>query len=141
MRNFVALISCVSKKQSKLSPAEELYTSLWFCKAKAYVEQQRLNWYILSAKHGLLNKDEIIQPYNQTLKDMPVKERKKWANQIVVQIQREIHSETTIQIFAGISYRKYLVPKLEDAGYIIEVPLINLGIGQQLAWFKSRLDS
>jgi len=51
---------------------------------------------------------------------------------VVVQIQREIHTETTIQIFAGRYYYQYLVPKLEDAGYIIELPLIRVARGKQV---------
>ncbi|WP_395858435.1 DUF6884 domain-containing protein [Arthrobacter sp. KBS0702] len=38
-----------------------------FKKASAYAELTCDRWYILSAKHGLLHPDEIIQPYDMRL--------------------------------------------------------------------------
>jgi len=34
------LVACVSKKRRKLLPAEDLYCSDWFLKARAYVEKR-----------------------------------------------------------------------------------------------------
>lgn len=67
----VFLVSCVSAKHSKPMPARELYRSKWFLKAGAYVEAQISRWFILSAKYGLPNPDEIVPPYDQTLNDLP----------------------------------------------------------------------
>lgn len=43
----------------------------------------------------------------------------------------------TVRFFAGKRYREYLVPLLQEVGYTVEVPLMGLRIGQQLAWFSN----
>jgi len=88
----------------------------------------------------LLAPDAIVQPYEQTLNKMPAIDRREWASQVIEQIS-EIGCDpnTVLQIFAGQKYRKYLLPGLQGAGYTFNIPLAHLGIGQQLAWFKSHL--
>lgn len=56
------LVSCVGDKHSKPLPARELYRSDWFLKARAYVEAQGEEWFILSAKYGLVSPDQVIAP-------------------------------------------------------------------------------
>ncbi|TVP63447.1 MAG: hypothetical protein EA343_08015 [Nodularia sp. (in: Bacteria)] len=134
--NSITLISCVGKKQSHSCPAQDLYQSTWFLKARAYVERQQWDWYILSAKHGFLHRDKIIEPYNQTLNKMPIFERKLWAEQVFADICQVLPKESLIKIFAGLKYREFLVPCLKQIGYTVEIPLEPLKIGQQLAWFN-----
>ncbi|MEP0913068.1 mannonate dehydratase [Leptolyngbya sp. GB1-A1] len=108
-------------------------------KAKAYVEQQGLDWYILSAKYGLLHRDRIIEPYEQTLHETPAMLRKQWAEQVFQQLTSEFPDSIQMQIFAGRYYRQYLVLFLESANYTVITPLSQLGIGQQLQWFDQHL--
>jgi hypothetical protein len=72
----IALVACVKQKNSQPSLAKDLYTSTWFRKARAYVEQQGWGWYILSAQYGLLAPDTLIQPYEQTLNKMSAGDRR-----------------------------------------------------------------
>ena len=60
----IALVSCVAKKQEPTSVAKYLYCSPWFKKAKAYVESQGLQWYILSTKYGLLEPETKVDIQN-----------------------------------------------------------------------------
>lgn len=135
----IALVSCVSKKDSQPCSAQDLYQSTWFLKARAYVEQQYSSWYILSAQYGLLQPEELISPYDKTLNKTPAHERRQWSVRILDQVQQTVVGPSEINIFAGIRYREYLVPLLDKAGYTVVIPLKGLGIGQQLSWFKSRL--
>lgn len=131
----IALISCVGQKSDEPQPAKDLYQSQWFLKARKYVESQGLDWHVISAKHGLIHRDAVIEPYEQTLNDMPAGDRKVWASKVFEQILQALPNGGQVQIFAGDKYRDYLIPMLEDAGYSVDVPLKGLGIGQQLAWF------
>jgi len=117
--------------------ARELYCSTWFLKARDYVEAHALPWFILSAKYGLVNPDQVIQPYNLTLKDMAADERRAWARMVASGLQGKCEKGTFIIIFAGQYYREYLIPVIEGWGCEIEVPLRGLGIGQQLKWLKN----
>ena len=40
-------------------------------------------WVNLSAKHGLVGPEEVIEPYEKTLKRMPVKDQCQWADQVL----------------------------------------------------------
>jgi hypothetical protein len=60
----------VSKKQLGIHKAEELYISDWFIKAKKYIKQNYNEWYILSAKHGLIKPNDLIETYNEYLPKM-----------------------------------------------------------------------
>jgi hypothetical protein len=85
--------------------------------------------YILSAKYGLLNLEQEIEPYEQTLNNMRAKKVKQWTSQVIEQI-RKISSvdETEFVFLAGEKYRKYLLPHLNN----VQIPLKGLRIGEQL---------
>jgi len=67
--NAIVLRSCVKSKRSYRCKAAEMYTSPLFQKTMAYAQRLRAKRiFILSAKYGLLDPDDIIDPYEQTLK-------------------------------------------------------------------------
>lgn len=134
----ITLVSCVGEKLKMSAPVKDIYQSAWFKKARTYVESQEWDWYVISAEHGLLERDRIIAPYEKTLNDMPADEVKAWSRKVFDQILNVLPDGGHVRIFAGKNYRKYLIPLLENAGYAIEIPLEGLGIGRQLAWFDSK---
>jgi hypothetical protein len=66
----IALVACVSKKNTTPMPARDLYISAWFRKASMYAARVADRWYILSAKYGLVAPDTMIKPYDETLNKM-----------------------------------------------------------------------
>ena len=60
MSRKIALVACVSRKTPRPLPAQDLYVSDWFRKASAYARRVADEWYILSAKHGLVSPDTVI---------------------------------------------------------------------------------
>lgn len=130
----VVLISCVSKKLDKKSKAKELYVSPLFkynLKYAYYLNPDKV--FILSAKYGLLNLEEEVEPYNLTLNNMSSNEIKDWGKNVIVKLGNEIDLEKDKVIFlAGERYRRYLTPYIKD----FEVPMKNLGIGKQLKFLK-----
>lgn len=77
MGKIIALVACVSKKKKSADKAENLYISDWFREASEYAKRKTQEWYILSAKHGVLNPEDEIAPYNETLKEMKKGEKLK----------------------------------------------------------------
>ncbi|MDQ0864970.1 hypothetical protein QF036_002551 [Arthrobacter globiformis] len=63
----VDLVGCASQKLRRPAPARELYVSQLFNKAAASAEQTCDRWYVLSAKHGLLHPDAILEPHDMKL--------------------------------------------------------------------------
>jgi cytoplasmic iron level regulating protein YaaA (DUF328/UPF0246 family) len=135
----LALVSCGKGKRAERSKARDLYIGDLFVKTRDYVERNYDNWIILSALHGPISPDKEIEPYDYTLLGKDHNEQKEWAEQIFQFITNSYSKNTSIKLFAGREYRKYIQPLLEEAGYVVEVPLKGLGIGQQKSWLKGRL--
>ncbi len=134
------LVSCVSKKRDRATPARELYCSDWFRKARASVECQGAHWFILSAKYGLVAPNEVIEPYDETLNNKTDKERREWSKRVLEQLQSHCPPGTCIVFYAGEKYRRFLVPALKARGCEVEIPMEGLKIGEQLCWLSERAE-
>ncbi len=89
----IYLVSCVSRKGAKRAAARDLYVSDWFNKARRYVERSGCPWYILSAKHGLLDPEEEIDPYNRALSHMGKAERGAWGAAVLAEMRERKMAE------------------------------------------------
>jgi hypothetical protein len=139
MAKKIALVACVSKKNSTPMPAQDLYCSDWFRKASAYAMHVADEWYILSARHGLIAPDEVIGPYNQTLNEMPAAERRAWAKRVLEDLDRVLQPGDQVMILAGVKYRENLVNPIQEMGCNVEIPMQGLAFGEQKSWLKQRL--
>ncbi|MCU1510458.1 MAG: hypothetical protein JWO34_298 [Arthrobacter sp.] len=63
----VGLVGCASQKLKRPAPTRELYVYQLFKKASAYAELTCDRWYLLSAKHGLVHPDTVLEPYDMRL--------------------------------------------------------------------------
>lgn len=130
----IALVSCVSKKTQEPNKASDLYISTWFKKCKKYVEINYEDWYIISAKYGLINNSDYIQPYNLCLSDMSTRQKQDWAKEVVETLINFYPDKNIIaDIYAGNLYRKHLIRYLSYEKINYTIPLAGLGIGQQLS--------
>ena len=90
------LVSCVKTKGPGPAPAKDLYKSAWFRKARAYVEKKARPWRILSAQYGLVHPERVIGPYEQTLKTMPVADRRAWAATVLAELEASLAGVGTV---------------------------------------------
>lgn len=134
----LVLLSCVKSKRSNASPARDLYVSDLFKKSRAVVEAQDAEWRILSALHGLVDPDQVIEPYEYTLKGKGVGARRAWAEEVLQQLLPLATRFGRVVFFAGETYREFLQEPLRQSGVIVEVPMQGLSLGQQLAWLGDR---
>lgn len=134
MRKKIVLISCVSQKLPHRAKAKDLYVSTLFKLNLKYANSlSPSEIYALSARHGLLELEREIEPYEQTLNNMRTSEIKEWANNVLQQLRSVASLEEAEFIFlAGDKYRKYLLPHIKNA----EIPLKGLRIGEQLQRLK-----
>jgi hypothetical protein len=137
-RKTVFLVSCVSKKRDRSMPARELYCSPWFQKARAFVEKQASEWFILSAKYGLLVPGRLIEPYNETLNEKTVEERREWSRRVLQELRIRCTPGSSVVFLAGEKYREFLLPALEELGCSVEVPMEGLARAKQLRWLSER---
>ena len=137
----VYLISCAAEKSASRVPAEYLYCSTLFEKARAYVLRNigpGDSWYILSAKHGLLRPQTEVEPYDETLNKMPKADRQLWSERVIGELHGLLHAGDTVVFLAGTKYREFLEPALLTLGCEILVPMRSMRIGQQLSWLEKK---
>ena len=136
MKNIV-LISCASKKLPHKALARDLYISPLFRYNLAYaqtLDPDRI--FILSAMHGLLPLDAVIEPYDLTLNNLPAKHLHLWADYVIRQLRQQADLTDDHFIFlAGEKYRRYLIPHLSS----YDIPMKGLTIGRQLQFLKSKV--
>lgn len=135
----LCFVGCVKEKQAIPTQAQDLYTSSLFQKSRAYAEQHADRWYILSAKYGLLKPDQVIAPYDLTLKTMGISDRKKWSEPVLASILEIASLSDRLTFLTGIRYHEYLIPKLRSRGYQISLPMEGLPFGKRLQWLNTQI--
>lgn len=139
----IGLVSCTKSKRDQAAKPAELYTeSAFFRKARSYVETNHDDWYILSAKHYLLDPDgPPIEPYDETLNGAPVAKKREWSRTIRSQLEDEgiLEENNQLVFHAGRDYYEELLPLIESAPVETETPTDGLRIGPTLSWYNERL--
>ena len=135
----LCLVSCGRRKVSNAVPAKDLYCSPQFRKTRQLVESQGWPWFILSAKHGLLDPERKTEPYDMTLNNMGAAERREWAKTVMDALEPRLARVRSVVIFAGETYRKHLATDLCSRGIEVHVPMEGLLQGEQLAWLNAQL--
>ena len=135
--NRIALVGCGAKKADRPMPARQLYTGPLFTAARGDVERRGLRWWIVSAKHGLVEPDRILEPYDLRLAD--VASRTGWAMAIVAELRVRVELRgLTIELHAGRDYVRALETLLRAEGAIVEDVAIGLQIGERLRLYAER---
>ena len=135
----IALISCTKSKKGYTCAAKDLYSaSCRFRLAYEYASLIADDIYILSAKHGLLGKDEVIVPYNETLIEKTANERREWADKVLNQLSQvaDLENDKFI-LLAGQTYIENLVPNLRHCWR----PLKNHSQGQWISRLRGLIET
>lgn len=93
-----------------------------------------IEYFILSAKHGILYPTQQVEPYDQLLYRLSVAERRRWSERVVKQLIAIAPPRIEFVILAGKRYREGIVEPLLNAGYKVTIPLQGLALGKQLQW-------
>jgi hypothetical protein len=134
----LVLIGCVKSKLDHPAPAKDLYTSALFHKERAYAQSSGKPWFILSAKHGLVSPDEVLEPYDVYLKETTAAYRVLWGATVVEQLAEAFGpvQGARVEIHASAAYVDPIRSRLEADGAHLLVPLSGLGLGKRLAWYE-----
>ncbi len=139
----IGLVSCTkSKREQATEPADLYMPSTFFTKAREYVEANHDRWYILSAKHHLLDPSgSPIEPYDETLTRAPVARKREWARTVYDQLEEEglLDDDNRLVFHAGRDYYTELIPLLDDTPVDVETPTDGLQFGKTLAWYNEHL--
>jgi hypothetical protein len=83
---------------------------------------------ILRAKHGLIDQDRRIAPYDLALGQLSARERRAWGERVVRQLEDWFGSigGTTFEVHAGALYRRAIEPGIVERGGKVTAPLAHL---------------
>lgn len=112
----VALISCTKRKLDYACRAKDLYSkSNLFRHSYRYATIITDKIYILSAKHGLVDENTIIEPYDETLMRKNVGEKEEWSRNVIKTLAAASNLDNDeYVILAGKVYYERLLPSLKN---------------------------
>lgn len=119
------------------SKASNLYVGQLFKKSLSYAKTLKPQYiFILSAKHGLLELDDFIAPYEMTLKHMNKQSRLEWATTVRSQLETKIDlASAEFHFLAGLDYREHLSDFFPNHFS----PLEGKKQGEQLKWLNNKI--
>jgi hypothetical protein len=126
-----ALVGCGADKLDRAAAARKLYTSGYFAAKRDYADERCETWWIISAKHNLLEPSTVIEPYEKQVSKFNDQETKRWGTETGNQL-RAIDWDglgiETVDILLG---QQYIEP-IEDA--LAAIPPTCCFLFDQTAW-------
>jgi len=146
MTTKIALVGCGNAKNPGVLPAREKYSSNYFSLKRGYGEVVCDDWYILSAKYGLLDPDREIDDYDVSIDDLTDAGKMNWAESICDDLEPVIEEIDEIHLLLGSSYLDPLNEKLKPLVANHDVELVypfeeTSGIGEQMGLLKERTEA
>lgn len=137
-RPRIALIGCGKQKAATTCAARAMYRSQLFQASLRWALLHCNRVFILSAKHGLLDLDARVEPYNETLPRRKA-DREAWGSRVGAQIVAAVGEvDATLVCLAGGKYADAISFDEPQWMYGWEEPLRGVEIGERLAWFKAQ---
>lgn len=131
--NRATLIQCTNSKRDETTVARCLYDeSDYFVKMRNWAEAKDEPWFILSAKHGLVEPDEHLEPYDEF--GLSEGQAQRIAKRLVDECVE------VVDICAGKKYTQPLIPELERFGIDVVDNFSGMGIGERKAKLVELVD-
>ena len=143
------MVGCGKSKTSHaVHQARDLYTGSLFRARKAYAEASGTEWWIASARHGLMDPDQgPVSPYDETMRDLEPLARASWGLRVAADLLDAVADlavkpgDLEVELHLGQAYAKHLAGILEAAGVRVTLPLAGLQVGECLAWYRARREA
>ena len=102
----------------------ELFRSPGFARAREHAVHSQLPWFVLSAKHGLLEPDDVVAPYALELGDASTVYRSAWGEWVAAQLGERVQLRgATVEVHGGVDFAQPLRQPLARRGAALELPL------------------
>ena len=128
---MIAVISCGARKAKTPQPAKDLYIGAYFKKARGAAEALGCPWVIMSALHGLVRPDTVLDPYEQQIGGVNI-------TRLRSVVRRQVDAgmlgrDLVVVDFTPEAYHRLIADALgkRAAGRIVR-PLHHLGQGQAM---------
>ena len=102
----------------------DLFRSAGFVRAREHALHSQLPWFVLSAKHGLLEPDDVVAPYFLELGDSSTVYRSAWGEWVAAQLGERVQlAGATVEVHGGVDFAQPLRQPLARRGAALELPL------------------
>lgn len=102
----------------------DLFRSAGFARAREHAVSSGTPWFVLSAKHGLLEPDDVVAPYDLELGDSSTVYRSAWGEWVAAQLGERVQlSGATVEAHGGVDFAQPLRQPLARRGAALELPL------------------
>jgi hypothetical protein len=120
----VVLIGSSGATVEEPDAAGRLFLSDGFARAREHAVHSRLPWFVLSAKHGLLDPDDVISPHEIQIDDQPAGYRSAWGEWVVAQLADRLQLDgVVVEVHGGVDFAQPLRQSLARRGAVLEIPL------------------
>src|SRR4051812_1215949 len=120
----VVLVGSSGATAEEPEAAGGLFRSDGFARAREHAVRSRLPWFVLSAKHGLLDPDEVISPFGVQIDDQAAAYRTAWGEWVVAQLADRLQLDgVTVEVNGGGDFAQPLRQPLTRRGAVLEIPL------------------
>lgn len=126
------IIPCGAKKVSKKTTADKMYVGSYFKMNLKFALSvaPRSKIFILSAKHGLISLNTVLEPYN-----LKMGEPGSVSAQTIKKQAEELNLDDKIYALGGSLY----VEALRSAGLKVKAITMGLGMGRQMQLLKQNM--
>ncbi|MDW8434020.1 MAG: hypothetical protein RMK35_04360 [Aquificaceae bacterium] len=121
-RNIALITACGGRKSKTKTKAYLLYTSARIRHLYKQSKTLGVDFYILSAKYGLVHCEEEIEPYDEIMSKEKCKELKK-------EVMEKLKNFDSVVFYKGGARREYL-ECLEECCKELGIELLSFGFGQ-----------
>ncbi|HLM50841.1 MAG TPA: hypothetical protein VK279_09865 [Solirubrobacteraceae bacterium] len=105
-------------------PAAEMFHSDGFRRSRDLAVRSGLPWFVVTAKHGLLDPDDVIGPSEVDLGDQSITYRTAWGEWVAAQLGDRVQLRgVTVEVHGGVDFAQPLRQPLARRGAALEIPL------------------
>ena len=120
----VVLIGSSGATASTPLPAARLFESAGFVRAREYAASSGHPWFVVTAKHGLLDPDDVVAPFDVQLGDQSMGYRNAWGEWVVAQLgDRLLLEHVTVEVHGGVDFAQPLRGPLTRRGAAMDLQL------------------
>jgi hypothetical protein len=105
-------------------PAAQLFESAGFVRAREHAAGSGHPWFVVTAKHGLLDPDDVVAPFDIQLGDRSMGYRAAWGEWVVAQLgDRLLLDGVTVEVHGGVDFAQPLRHPLIRRGASLDLQL------------------
>ncbi len=141
MARQIGLVAAPRMRRGGVLRARDQFdVSPLFRRARDYCERAGIEWYILSATHGLLAPRQVVGDGGAAVTMLSQEERLRWASGVAARLDALIAGSGQPLTFTLLASQRYADLLMRVAPHLpLTTPLAGLDASARLRWFDERL--